>query len=487
VTSTTEQPAKLFQRIASGTLHLGIAQYGSMAIGLIKMPILARLVAPEIFGVVALATAWTSFMQIFRLELREVVIADPQGHAARLNTQFVIELISSLPGILIALVLYLAWPGLATTAAWTAIFAILGMRIIHAATSTPLYILHRDIRQSTITRLTLLGFGLGFAASVILAWQGYPLAALIADAILPSITVGVGAWLATNWRPSLAWDPDIARDVYGFALTLWTSALLQKIMFEGDDWFVGRFAGNQRLGFYSRAYATAKMPMDVFGGTIGGIGLTMYANARTIGRDYLSRVYAFATWLLTRIVAWSSIVFLAAADEIVAVLLGPNWGPVPLILRLLALYMLGRPLWQNNSQLLIAIRQEGSYRLTLVLQAAVLILLGIPTIYFYGAEGAAAASSIMMLLGLIASQRLAARHVSASLWELYGLPLVLVVVLTPLAYWLGAMLEVNTIITLLFKGAFVTLVFAGAVLLFEPRQRDQIIRMVRAFLHREGA
>ncbi|NLH08828.1 MAG: hypothetical protein GX484_14625, partial [Chloroflexi bacterium] len=224
-----------------------------------------------------------------------------------------------------------------------------------------------------------------------------------------------------------------------------------------------------------------------FGGTLGGSGLTRYANARTIGRDYLSRVYAFATWLLTRIVAWSSIVFLAAADEIVAVLLGPNWGPVPLILRLLALYMLGRPLWQNNSQLLIAIRQEGSYRLTLVLQAAVLILLGIPTIYFYGAEGAAAAASIMMLLGLIASQRLAARHVSASLWELYGLPLVLVVVLTPLAYWLGAMLEVNTIITLLFKGAFVTLVFAGAVLLFEPRQRDQIIRMVRAFLHREGA
>src|SRR5690606_28327616 len=114
------------------------------------------------------------------------------------------------------------------------------------------------------------------------------------------------------------------------------------------------------LGFYSRAYTTAKMPMDVFGGAIGGIGLSMYAHARTAGADFLNRAYAVATWLLTRIVAWSSIVFLAAADEIAAVLLGPNWLPVPLILRLLALYMLGRPLWQNNSQLLLAIRQEGS-------------------------------------------------------------------------------------------------------------------------------
>lgn len=485
MTSEPQQPVSLFRRVASGTLQLSVAQYGSMAIGLIKMPILARLVAPEVFGVVALATAWTSFMQVFRLELREVVIADTEGHAARLNTQFIIELISSLPGILIALALYLAWPGLATTADWTAIFALLGMRVVHAATSTPLYILHRDIRQATITRLTLLGFALGFVVSVALAWQGYPLAALLADAILPPVTVGVGAWLTANWRLTLTWDPDVARDVYGFAFTLWTSALLQKIMFEADDWLVGRLDGKRSLGFYSRAYTTAKMPMDVFGGAIGGIGLSMYAHARTAGADFLNRAYAVATWLLTRIVAWSSIVFLAAADEIAAVLLGPNWLPVPLILRLLALYMLGRPLWQNNSQLLLAIRQEGSFRLTLVVQAAVLIVLGVPAIYFYGAEGAAVATSVMMLLGLVVSQRLAARYVDASLRELYGLPLVLVVVLVPLTYWLGTMLDAGVVVELLLKGGFITLAFAGAVFLLEPRQRDEVIRMLRTFLNRD--
>lgn len=477
--SPEQMPASLTRRVLRGAAYLGLGQYGVLAIGLIKTPILSRLISPELFGIVALAVSWTSFLQVFRLELREIVISDPHGNAARLNTQFFIELTSSLPGILIALLLYLVWPDLTSSADWVAIFTLLAARILTAVWSTPLYILHRDIRHKTISQLTLLGAILGFVASVTLAWTGHPLPALLADATIPMIVLGFGAWVAAGWMPTLALDREVARDVFGFAFTLWTGGLLGKITFELDDWLVGRLRGAQPLGYYSRAYTIAKMPMDVFGGVIGGIALSMYAQALAEGQHVLSRAYNAATWLLARIVAWSSVVILAAGEEFTAVLLGPQWERVPFLLRLMFLFVLGRPLFQNNAQLLTASRHEKRVRRTLVFQAVILLVLGPPAVYFFGAEGASVAVSVMMLSGLVASHVYVVRIVDVPFFQLYGLPTLVTILLTPLIFGLGQLFDAKAFLMLAAKGLLTTVIFGGLILLFERRRlveiRDQVM------------
>lgn len=455
------------QRVVHGAFYLGLGQYLVLGIGLLKTPILARLVSVETFGVVALAISWTSFMQVFRLDLREIVISHPEGDRARLNTQFIIEVLSSLPGLVIALLLLLFWPGLASTADWTAIFTLLTAHVVTALLSTPVYILHRDIRQKTLTKLTLLGAVIAFAVSVTLAWTGHPLPALLADATIPTIVLGIGAWVATGWLPSREWDRAAAQDVTGFAFTLWSNGLFGKIMFEFDDWLVGRISGRQALGYYSRAYTIAKMPMDVFGGIIGGIALSMYAQALKEGQRVLNQVYTAATWLLVRIIAWSSIVVLAAGEEFTAVLLGPQWVRVPLLLRLMFLYVLGRPLFQNNAQLLVAYRREKQVRRTSILQAVFLLIAGPPAVMFYGAPGASVVVSVMMLLGFAASHRYVTRVIDAPVFQLYGLPMLLVALLTPLVYIMGQLLDTNALIMLALKGVVTTIAVAGVILLFE--------------------
>jgi teichuronic acid exporter len=478
--------ASLARKVLRGAAYLGIAQYATLGIGLIKTPILARLIRPEIHGAVALAVSWVSFLNIFRMELREIVISDPEGHPARLTTQYVIEVITTLVGVVLGVIAYLIIPDAASQQVWTAIFALLGVRVIFALTSTPLYILHRDVRQEIITRLTLLGAVLSLIASAALAWSGYPLTSLLVDAALPTVVMGVGAWLAVGWRPARAWDASVARDVWSFATTMWTGSIFSKISFEFDDWLVGKLRGTEALGFYSKAYTLAKMPMDVFAGVIGGIALSVYAQSYAAGRDVFNRVYRLTTWLLMRVVAWSSIVMLAAAEEIVLIMLGPNWQPVPLLVRVMFVYVLGRPLFQNNAQLLIASRHERSYRASQLIQAAALLVLGPPAVYFWGGVGASIAVSVMMLLGFGLSQWHASRQVDAPLIRLYLLPLILTVLITPLLYALGEALGAGIVVSLLVKGALGTLLFGGITYLAERRTAHEVYDLVVDNLLRGG-
>jgi PST family polysaccharide transporter len=486
VPASAEQKGQLARRVMRGAAYLGVGQYALVAIGLVKTPILARLVAPEIYGVVALASSWVSFLGLLRMELPEIVISDPQHQQARLVTQYLFEVGTALLGALAALLLRLIAPQVAVTPVWQAIFALTAVRVFFALTSTPLYILRRDIRQETLTRLTLIGGVAGALVSIGAAALGYPLLSLLLDAALPVIVLGGGAWIAAGWRPTRTWDAQIARDIRAFAVTLWTSGLLGKITWEFDDWLLGNVTGSKALGYYSRAFYLANLPMNLFAGVIGGIALSMYAQSKTAGLEVLRRAYELTTWLLARIVGLSSVVMLAAAEEIMLILLGPKWVPVPPLLRLMFLYVLARPLFQNNAQLLLAARREKQFRVTLIVQAAILLLVGPVGVIGWGAEGASAAVSVMQIAGFALAQWYTSRHLGIRSLKLYLLPTILLIGLTPAAYALGTLAGGGVVASLIVKSVSGAAAFAAVVYLLERDRVKEVYALVMDNLLKRG-
>jgi O-antigen/teichoic acid export membrane protein len=472
-------PDTIARRTLRGAFYAGVAQYAALAIGIVKGAILARLVIPEIFGIVAYATTWVSFLTLFRMELSPVVVSDPSGNRARLVTQFILEIVTTASGFVLAGLLYLVAPSVCSPRCWHAIAAILAIRMVAAFTSTPLYILSRDIRQKTLTRLTLLGALGSLAVAPLAAYLGFPLLALLLDVAIPVVVSGVGAWLATGWRVTRDWDAGVARDTISFGFTLWTNGLLGKIIYEFDDWLVGRVKGNAALGFYSKAYALAKMPMDVFAGVVGQLAPALYAQSLNADPGLLAHAYTRTTWLLTRLVALSSIVMLAAAEEIIRILLGPTWLPIAPLLRLMFLFALGRPLMQNNAQLMVVMRREKLLRRFYLLEALILLLLGPPAVLRWGGAGASIVVSVMMAAGLLVSQWHVSRRLSVSVIPLYLLPTVLTVLLTPFLYGVGQAVGAGVIVSLLLKGLIGVTLFGGVVYLLEREAVGEVLARVR--------
>lgn len=479
---------QIARRTLRGAAMRFVAQYGSAVIGVIKVYFLFRLVSQEIVGVVAYAAVISSLLLIFRMDLRPVVIRTPGNtQPARLATQYGLELTSAITGLIIGGLAYLLLPALLSPVHWLATFLLIFLGptgVLQALLSTPLYLLERDIRHDITSTLTVISALLGMAVSITLAYFGQPLWALIADTALLTAVPGIGAWIVTRWRPVWHWDPVVAKEIWAFGTTVWTTGLLGIITFQFDDGLVGTFRGDRALGFYSQAYLRAKIPLDVFGGVVAGMSLPLYSQSLAAGRETLRRAYAQTTWILARLIAMSSIVLLAATEEIVRLWVGDAWLPLVPLIRLMALFIVGRPLFQNHGIVLLPLGKERQFRFIVFIQAAILLAAGLPAVLIWGEEGVAVVVSIMMLVGLVISEIYVTRLIGLSALPIYALPGLLTLLLTPLLYWLGLLLGMPLLLALIAKTAAAFLLFGGAMILLEREQLIQVIGLLREHLFR---
>jgi O-antigen/teichoic acid export membrane protein len=423
-------PGSLAARAARSILWAGAGQYTLFALGLVKAIFLARLVSLEYFGLVAGAQAWVAYLGLLRLDLRPAVLRSREEPEV-LDAQFLLESASSLSGFVFFAFVVLAWPAAMTGPVKLVCLVLLLLGQLEAMTSTPLYLAERRLRQDLVGRLTMVGAVVGLVVPVVLAVRGAMLAALVLDAVLVPVVTRLGTALAVGWRPGTRWHRPTLADQLRLGWTLWSTGMVWRMGSQLDHWLVfnlrrphaspWRAAGVEAAALYARACNVGRFPMDVATGMIGSTALSIYAEGAKGGPAALADVHRRLTWTLAWGIFASGTYLLLAAEELVLVL-GPQWTPVAPLLRLLALFVLGRPLFQNNAQVLLVLGHERALRRATVLQVLAFAVLCPPAIAWFGAAGAAAALSLATLVGVAGTQRLVARHLGVSTWAAYLRP-----------------------------------------------------------------
>lgn len=486
-----ERPS-LLRLAARGALWTGVGQYASFALGVGKAILLARLVGRPYFGLLAGATVWASYLGLARLDLRLAVLRSGEEPEV-LKTQFTLENLSALAGFAVAGLLALAWPSLMAREVWGLVFVLLAAAQFEALTSTSVFLAEKRLRQDVIGRLTAASAVLGFAVPVALAWRGLPLAALVVDAVLPIVVPRLGAVFFAGWRPAAGWHPARVREQLRLGLTMWTTGLLGKITFQFDDWLVfnlrqagpsiWRSAGVEPEALYDRAYGVGKLPMDLAAGMIASNALALYVEGASRGRDVLAGIYRRLTWLLAWVVFASGTYVFAAADDLVHVL-GDTWVPMVPLLRLMILFVLLRPFFQNNAQVLYADGGEREVRRTMLVQAVFLLATCPLAVHVAGAAGAAVAVSAMSAIGLAVSERDVARRLGVAPGAPYLRPAGASMVALALVATGSPLLPSNMWASAGVKGAVTAGVFAAGILLFDRAGALEALALVRRGLKR---
>ncbi len=476
-----EPPSSLARLATRGALWTGAGQYLWFALGIVKAIILARLVGREFFGLVAGATVWASFLGFTRLDLRLAVLTSREEPDV-LDTQFLIENGSAFCGLALAGLLALGWPRLTTPPVWLLIFLLLAVSQLEALTSTHVYLTEKRLRQDVLGRLTTASAVVGFALPVILAVRGAAFPALIVDALVPLVIPRLGALVFIRWRPAFRWNLPRVREQLHLAWTMWSAGMLSKITFQLDDWLVfnlkrtgpnlWRSSGVQSEALYDRAYSVGKLPMDLAAGMIASNALALYVEGVARGREVLVGIHRRLTWLLAWIILSSGAYLFVAADDLVHIL-GDAWIPMVPLLRLMILFVVGRPLFQNNAQLLLALRHERDFRRSMAIQAIFIVAACPPAVFFFGAAGAAVSVSVMSVIGLASSERCVRRRLHVSGSRLYAVPagtsILAVALVTMLAPFLPEAIWARAVV----KAVTCGLVFgAGLALLDRPGAVD---------------
>ncbi|MBN1237105.1 MAG: lipopolysaccharide biosynthesis protein [Gammaproteobacteria bacterium] len=321
----------------SGTLVQG-------ALEVIVTMALARLLAPAMFGAVAAALVAIKIAGfIANLGLTGALIQRETLDDEQVRAAFAVSIHF---GLVVCLLLQL---GAAPIAAFFQndviedIVRLLSVAIpIANASQVALALMRRRMRFRQIATCAVISFGIGYGVVGIgLALSGYGVWAL-AGAHLAQVCCNTVLLLTLQPHPKAVlfrWSPLVELLRFGGGMIVWRTAANSAI--EADNLVVGRWLGAEALGLYSRAYWLAATPAVLFG---RGIASVLFPVLSRLQGDSARLAVAYRRGIAaTNLVAFpASVAIVILAPEIVAVVLGEQWGAAVVPLRILAVGLLFR-------------------------------------------------------------------------------------------------------------------------------------------------
>jgi len=228
---------------------------GTKGTSLFVYLLLARMLGPEVFGVVALGQAATTLIEaLCEHKLGSLLIQRSQIGAAELNSVFIFQ--SGL-GLLCAALLALSAgpiavfagePRLAVVLPWLALAMLFNTTtFVHDA------LLRRELRFRTLTLRNMAANVLGGGLGLLMAFAGQGLSSMVVMVMASAVTGAAVLWAATPWRPSGRFSVVAFMPLYRDARHVAWPNILGSIALQANMFIVGHVFGTAVAGLYSFA------------------------------------------------------------------------------------------------------------------------------------------------------------------------------------------------------------------------------------------
>jgi PST family polysaccharide transporter len=470
--------------VLRGIAGSAVARVLSLLLRVAGLVLLSRLIAPEVFGSVALAAVVVALLgAMAELGLETATVRRVEEDPERTTSLFHIGLLAA------SLAWALAWafadiaaagfsePLVAPLLPWLA--AALPLRSIgvqHRA------LLQRRMKWRALHGATLAGQGAGtVSALIVVVATGNGPAALVAQPLVGACVESITLWALCDWRPGRPGALNGAGADLAFGLRLALSSLLTQLGAQMDRVVLGALHGALDVGYYVRASAVLQVPVGLIGSAVNMAplpALTRIAKEPARWRRALFEVQA-GTLAAALFVG---VPLHATGPSLVPLLLGSSWAPAGEVLGLLSLAVVPQACFAVNRLLHVSLgRSDRMLRWSFV-RIPVLMLACFAGAAF-GAEGVATGYAIGCWLLVLPSMAYAARGTALDLVDMLRVArapglLTLVSVLladrlaSPVTSWSGLIAQL-VVIAVCLAGTF------GLMLLVDPAQAPLSRRVAR--------
>jgi O-antigen/teichoic acid export membrane protein len=346
----------LRQQTVRATFWSAGSRSGQQLVQFAGTVVLARLLVPSDFGLVAMIAVFSGFAQLFvDFGLASAIVQRQELNDRHLSTAFWMNLVA---GFTLTLVVAGASPGIAALYDEPDLVPLTLLVSLNFVLAAPIIVQNALlVRAMNFKRIAAIEIGAalcGAGAAVVGAALGMGAFALIVQILTTTLVRTIVLWLLTDWRPTATWDRQAMRELWGFGANL---AGFQAVTYwsrSADNLLVGRFVGAAGLGIYNRAYSTMLLPVNQVTSVIGRV---MFPALSRI-QDDLPRVrrgYLRAVGLISLATFPLVIGLIVVAEPFVLTLYGSQWKEAVPILQILCVAMLvqtvaGTTGWLYQSQ-----------------------------------------------------------------------------------------------------------------------------------------
>ncbi len=385
-------------KMAAGAIWMVFFKLTERSLGLISTIILARLLVPEDFGLIAMAMSMIAALELMSAFSFDVVLIQKQDSATRdhYNTAWTFNVLF---GCLSALVLFLlAKPAAlfyAEPRLQTVMYFLATGSLIQGIENIGIIAFRKDMNFNKEFIFQVGKKLAGFMVTVPLAFLLGNYWALVAGILSGKIAGVLLSYGMNRYRPwfSLA----CAGDLYHFSKWLFINNVVGFLKLRSADFILGKVSGSRQLGLYTIGYEISNLPTTEL---VAPINRAVFPGYSKIAHDLarLGEGFISVIGMITLLAVPAGVGIAATASLLVPVVLGEKWLEIIPLIQLLALSGAVGAMQTNIGPVYLSL---GKPRV-LTLLGAIHVLIFIPLVIFlsrlYGATGAAWASFITVLL-----------------------------------------------------------------------------------------
>ena len=339
---------------------------GAQLVALVVQIVLARLLAPELFGTVAKVTIVTTILLVFvDSGMANSLIQKKDPDDLDFSSVFFFNVAFCL---VLYLLLFIAAPWLAVfykDESLTAIFRVLGLTIVVAGV--------KNVQQAYVSKTlqfkrfffaTLGGTLFSAVLGIAMAYMGYGVWALVAQQ-LTNVTVNTAIlWLTVGWRPKLMFSFARLKGLLSYGWKLLASALLDTVYNKLREILIAVFYTDSDLAYYNRGNSLPLLLVENINSSIDSVLLPVLSDQqdnKTRVREMTRRAIRVSSYVMMPLMMGLAV----CAEPLIGLLLTDKWLPCVPYLRIFCFGYAFYPLHTAN---LNAIKAMGRSDMFLTLE-----------------------------------------------------------------------------------------------------------------------
>lgn len=317
---------------SAGTIANAVMQIGYTSA-------MARLLAPEAFGLVALSAVILRFGYYFaNLGLNQAIIQKEELTSENIRAAFTS---SALLGAIFTVLAWVLAPYATLIFDMPEVVPIVRVMslafVVGGVSATATSLLQRNMRFKELSIVETASYVISYlGVGILLAWLDFGVWSLVYASLVQQALVAIGAHAMArhNVLPVVRWEAYRALLAYGSKMSV--ISFFEFIYTELATLLIGRVFGAYKLGIYNRAFMLVNLPMYNLTRTVSRVVFPSFSKLQT-ETEKLSRVYLSSTTLLATLIIPVCLGIMVAAPEIVHVVLGDQWLEAIPVLQVLSL------------------------------------------------------------------------------------------------------------------------------------------------------
>lgn len=335
---------------------------GAQGVNLIVSIVLARILAPEEYGIIALVTIFITISNVliengFGTALIQKKDADDLDFSSVFYCNIVISVVLYITIFLIAPLISRFY----AIEQLTPVLRVLGISVLIAALKS---VQHAYVARKMIFKkffiCTLLGTISSAFIGIWMAYNGYGVWALVTQQLANTIIDTIMLWTTVKWRPIWDFSFDRLKSLFKFGWKMLCSGLIDTIYNELYGLTIGKIYNSEQLAYYNRANQFPKIITVNIDGSISSVMLPALSNEQDNKekvKSMVRRAIKTSSFLLFPMMIGLAVV----AEPLIKIILTDKWLPAVPLLQLLCFSYALWPIHTINLQAISAMGRSDIF------------------------------------------------------------------------------------------------------------------------------